>query len=690
MEQLTFNLHFSEPEEGRYRVRLNSTVGQATEPCDLEALEPWLAQARSFIPDDREVWRSGEIGHVVAKVHQQLGQQAENETAERGEALYRAVFHGEINRLFERARGLASGTEKPLRIQFEFELDDPAQARLATLPWETLRDPSLPPEKRYLAQSEETPIVRLLSFDGPVRRVRLPQVLKVLAVAASPANLATLDLSSAVEPDDGWSQANIVISHLLNPTRDQLRKALNQGVHVLHFDGHGRFSPVTGVGEIALIKDKSSKVDRVSGDNVADWVSGASLAEWLLNNPGLRLVVLNACSGGADGGEQAFAGVASALVRGGVASVIAMQRIIPDPHAVEFARSFYERLTQGHTAQASLSAARHELAILEGEHWSTPLLYTHTDDIFHIPTDIRPTLTRVFSWLGVITANIAVNAWSRSQGGPALPGLGFNEVHEQSVPVFGVLIVAPLLILLLWIVLRYQGVTREQGLFFRLPIAFGLPIENNRRLAILFQTTMLAVLIAVPLISQAHFLQLIHQGSSWEKKSSNEFAKGWTHWQRFEPPVIIFQDKYRFGPKRKDGQRSAECSGSAVCEVSFFPFWQPWLYLLLYLTALVMFLMVLHGIWSKDPLALRTSILQRRYLLTLVIVIAVVMTISAWSYRLEHDDQNQAQHEITDGPPQRASNLQRNTQPLDPVLIAQTPLSRQDTSNDGLGLESTL
>lgn len=581
-----------------YETHVRSPAGETTATCDLRPVADLLRAAADAIPAGAEDWRTQGFEAALQAVDQTISTTGSWQPEVIGEALYHAIFVDKVQRLFDQSRGLARSGEGILPIELRFELESPHQARLATLPWELLYDPE---KGAFLAQLEETPITRYLSFDGRIRRLEMPDVLRVLVVAAAPSDLVALQWDRELEILSGWPQANIVIDHLEQPTRQQLRRALRRGYHVMHFLGHGTFDAGTGDGSLTLVDEHGR----------ADWVPGTDLARWVVNSRTLRLVVLNACNTAQGSGPQPFAGVASALVHGGVAATLAMRRPIPDGHAVAFARVLYSRLTQGQPLDAALSSARQELAILDPNdaraHWATPTLYAHTNDVFYIPVNLKKTLTRVFSWLGVVTANIAGNAWMQSQTGPQLPGFDFSRVNESTTPVFGVLLVAPLLVPLLLLILRYQRGTRERGLFHRLPIAFAIPIGDNRFLARSYQVIILLALVAMPVFSQVHFQRLILGGESWSCHGKPvTFAQGAAqHLTRPTSFGVVFEHKYCFGPKKTDeGKRNPVCAKNSerICEVTFFPFWEPWILLLADLYIFVLSLAVLWGIWAREPL----------------------------------------------------------------------------------------
>lgn len=153
------------------------------------------------------------------------------------------------------------------------------------------------------------------------------------------------------------------------------REVLRRDYHVLHFMGHGAFSPQDGEGVLYFENE----------DGAAWPVSGRALAAELKDAKSLRLVVLNACETGnavsATGGSP-YAGVASALVLGGIPAVVAMQAPIADAAAIAFSRAFYERLAAGEPVDAAVAEGRLAIHRLDEKavEWAKPLLFLRSPD----------------------------------------------------------------------------------------------------------------------------------------------------------------------------------------------------------------------------------------------------------------------------------------------------------------------
>ena len=99
--------------------------------------------------------------------------------------------------------------------------------------------------------------------------------------------------------------------------------------HLLHFNGHGAYLPLTGVGALCF-EDGEARTDLVAAGRLGD----------LLARLDVPLVLLESCHG-ADLSEQpVFGWVAPALLASGVGSVVAFSHAVH----VEAARLLVERL----------------------------------------------------------------------------------------------------------------------------------------------------------------------------------------------------------------------------------------------------------------------------------------------------------------------------------------------------------
>lgn len=355
-----FRLEYDGASEGFTARVLDSPAGEGHGRFELAisaecCLRSWVAQAAAVLD-----------GRRLAPVARR---QVPADLSQVGEALFQALFPPAVRRLWERSVGLVAPGW--LRLQVRMDLRQPALAPLLALPWELMQDPET--GGRW-GLSRRSPVVRYVETSQSRSSIPLPSRLRVLMVGSQPRDAPALQLEReqrlvkrALGRNDGVTLLPPVEARL-GPVREAV---LETGCHVLHFMGHGDFRP--GAGEGCLVFEDSR--------GRADPVSGKELATALGDLESLRLVVLNACHGGAirgGTGRDPFAGVASSLVHAGLPAVVAMQLPISDASAIAFSRRFYGRLAAGDAIEIAVVEGRQ--AIHGAEHrsmeWAIPALFS--------------------------------------------------------------------------------------------------------------------------------------------------------------------------------------------------------------------------------------------------------------------------------------------------------------------------
>ena len=282
-----------------------------------------------------------------------------------GQRLFEALFgNPQVAGVYRASYAVAAERGEALRIVLRLSASE-----LATLPWESMFDPST---GSYVSRRE--PLVRYVPVPSspPPLKVRLP--LRILALIASPRGLAQLDiekerenLTRALQPMiNAGSVAVEWLEHATWPTvQDRLQA---ESWHIIHFIGHGDFDTDRDEGVLALEND-SGRLNPVPAESVVDLLHEAQ--------PMPRLVVLNACESSTSSQSDLFSGVAAALVRGGVTAVTAMQFEISDQAAIAFSRGFYTAIGHGRSVDEAVRSGR--VAILglgaDSLEWITPTLY---------------------------------------------------------------------------------------------------------------------------------------------------------------------------------------------------------------------------------------------------------------------------------------------------------------------------
>ena len=233
-------------------------------------------------------------------------------------------------------------------------------------------------------------------------------------------------------------QVELVV--LRPPTLDALAGTLAEAAaagepfQVVHFDGHGVLvGRAAGAGAPGMYQDAASEGMLVfqAADGGRDPVPASRVAQ-VLAAARVPVVVLNACQSGAVG-KQLEAAVATRLLHGGAASVVAMAYSVYAVAAAEFMAAFYERLFAGDTVSAAVTAGRQRLYRHPGRpspkgdlplaDWVVPVHYVRREVRFPGLVTARPAGASLEDALGQLAdARAGAGAvrwrrWGCSQGG---------------------------------------------------------------------------------------------------------------------------------------------------------------------------------------------------------------------------------------------------------------------------------
>ncbi len=287
---------------------------------------------------------------------------------ELGTRLYRWLFVGEVNLLFNRALGeTLAQDELGLRVRLRMGAPE-----LDVLPWEFLYSPE---RHLFLAASVETPLSRYISLTEPLKKLPCPEKINLLAVIPQNSGLDTTAERSALEKITDQLAGKIAVDVLEGEAtsaaiRDALRK---KAYHLFHYAGHGSFEHE----KACLHLDHAEK-----GTELMD---ADLFAQFFLDYPSMRLVFLNACQGATRSAHQALVGAAPQLVLRGVPAVVAMQYPIFNDDAILLASEFYAELCserEGGQVEVALSRARKALLQERPESpaFGNPVLYLRAED----------------------------------------------------------------------------------------------------------------------------------------------------------------------------------------------------------------------------------------------------------------------------------------------------------------------
>lgn len=242
------------------------------------------------------------------------------------------------------------------------QAQEAATAMLA-LPWELLHDGS-----RFLFQgAHATRVRRRLQGTKAHGALQLALPARILLITARPEDeacgyidhrLSALPLVEAAEALPGQIELHILKDPTFAALQAELARAhqAHQPYHVVHFDGHGVYDPVRGLGGLCFeqASDAGLAFHRRHALIYTDQLGP------LLDKHRIPLVFLEACQSAQAG--SATESVATALLKVGVASVVAMSHSVLVETARRFVARFYQSLVDGQRVGEAMLSAQQNLA----------------------------------------------------------------------------------------------------------------------------------------------------------------------------------------------------------------------------------------------------------------------------------------------------------------------------------------
>lgn len=294
-----------------------------------------------------------------------------------GGHLFEAIFNGKVRKFFEERLSEAQKAGQSLVIRLRFQ---EKAADLADLPWEYLYYEH---DQQFLSTRNKIVLTRDVAFDKePETLAPESSPITILVVVASPKNLAPVRGADRVieAMQNIFSQVKVLEAPTQNSLLDKLGETEN-GPHILHFIGHGRYERGSTDASIALLLENNGN---------ASWVNASSFAE-LFVQTGIfpRLVLLHLCESAADPTEEItdntdpifianFARLGRQLLRIGIPAIVAMQYPIPHQLAVDFSQFFYRDLANGKSIDDAVQRSRFRIAKgYSSRDFGTPVLYMH-------------------------------------------------------------------------------------------------------------------------------------------------------------------------------------------------------------------------------------------------------------------------------------------------------------------------
>ncbi|HEY52005.1 MAG TPA: CHAT domain-containing protein [Caldilineae bacterium] len=300
-----------------------------------------------------------------------------------GETLFGALFQGQVRDLFVGVYGQEVQTNENAHLRIRLDIDETA-SEVAVLPWELMSWQDV-----FLATQIKTLVTRqLLSLDyGAIKSLKVAGKPKVLIVIPRGSGLAT----DAEEATITKALANAAIPYELlkgkTPLQDVDDKLAEGDFNIFHFIGHGDFEKQEDGLMHGALRFNSAWED-LEEEEDEEWIEDSRLQALFGNHKQIKVVVLNACRGAVVDEHRSghgFIGVAPALLRAGVPAVVAMQYAIRDDVALQFAETFYNRLSEGKWAgqvDTAVTLGRNAcyLNYPKDRGFATPVLYLRSED----------------------------------------------------------------------------------------------------------------------------------------------------------------------------------------------------------------------------------------------------------------------------------------------------------------------
>jgi len=274
-----------------------------------------------------------------------------------GHAIFEAVFGtGPARDAYQATRG-RGGTELVIRS---------SSAAILGLPWELMLDPGrASPLALDMAGMSRS---LLLAPEGADTVATPGGRLRVLMVISRPAGardvgyqMIARPLLERLEAVSGQVDLKVLRPPTLAALQAELAAAAQEGTpyQIVHFDGHGALTrgsraPVpegeAGGEGVLVFEGPEGGSDNVPASRIAEVLRAASVP----------VVVLNSAQSGAIGRDLESA-IATALLREGVAAVVAMAYSVYAVAAAEFVAAFYETIFAGGTVTAAVAVGRRRL-----------------------------------------------------------------------------------------------------------------------------------------------------------------------------------------------------------------------------------------------------------------------------------------------------------------------------------------
>lgn len=370
--------------------RWTAEAGEASESFELDI--PWTADEAADLR-----WYLEEFRGFVGAGTRVKARAVERHLEEWGHRLFDACFGGPPSTKALEVLEAAKAADRPLTLSLASD-----ESFFHQRPWELMRNENGP------LVFQGVSIRRQLVREERPRPSQQVTPLRLLLIVARPNDTGFLDPRSSQGPlldalekiPSGAVQLHLCQPPSLARLEEMIEAARANGrpFHIVHFDGHGTFLPLTGVGVVCFEKN----------DRNMHMVPGRDLGK-LLAGLEIPLVILEACRTASISAAPVHGSVAPALLASGVGSVLAFSHNVSLEASRLLVEQFYSELVSGRSVGQALARAREALrshpqrrihagrdaATVDFEDWFLPQFYQSGAD---------PVLVAGTEAIGAVTA----------------------------------------------------------------------------------------------------------------------------------------------------------------------------------------------------------------------------------------------------------------------------------------------
>jgi CHASE2 domain-containing sensor protein len=346
-------IHVLEPQDGKYPIKVQSTVGEEEENAFFE----------SFLEE-------AEFQEMLQTIRNLSAGRTEMRWM--GNKLFNAIFPGDIFHILKNNIEKVQNDNQLLRLRLSIDAPE-----LICLPWELMHSLKIAPG--FLVLNKRISVTRYISLFQPLKKPEFHIPLKILVVVSSPSDLQPLDVTREIKLLKKSLRSlrfggDVRLRFCRKATLENLRNELDRAPDVIHFIGHSYFDSKKNESFLCFESEKN-QYELIDEETIGN----------MLHDSSVKLVILNSCESATATEGDVFTGIAQNLVKIGVPAVLAMQIEIPDQTAIWFSSVFYSNFLTKYSIEFAVVEARRYIMTkikLDRPDWAIPVLFMRSDETF--------------------------------------------------------------------------------------------------------------------------------------------------------------------------------------------------------------------------------------------------------------------------------------------------------------------